>query len=468
MDQKQKEWLAKKIQSDPKFFFNKILGNYPWGKQLEIANAVRDHKYVTVRSAQGIGKSWVAGRIALQFLIAFPDSIVLTTAPTHRQVEDILWREIRGAYHASKVKLGGEILKKRLNISDSWYAFGFSTNDPFKFFGFHPTSSYILVIIDEASGFDEKGYEGIDGLLTPENARLLLIGNPTMISGRFYDSFKSPLYRKFHLSAFHSPNFTSFGITLDDIRKNEWEKKITGKLPHPYLTTPQWVYERYIEWGEESPLFQARILGEFPQQGSDAIIFLSWIERAKIAKIKSEDAPIEMGVDVARYGDDKTVFVIRKGAETLDIQVFSQMNTMETAGRLVQEIKRWNPETVRIDEIGMGAGVVDRLAEQNFKEVKGVNVAEKADDSEQFVNLRAELWWGLRKRFEDKDISIPDNDDLTSQLTSIKWKTNSRGQIQIESKENMKKRGLSSPDLADAMVLAFAATKVDKIDWGFA
>jgi len=166
-----------------------------------------------------------------------------------------------------------------------------------------------------------------------------------------------------------------------------------------------------------------------------------------------------LSLDPARFGEDSSVAIVREGNSVIWMEAWAKVDLMETTGRTVNLIQRFEPNHVNIDVIGIGAGVVDRLLEQKYR-ITGVNVAEKARDDERFANLRAEIYWELAKRFEDGEISIPDDLELVAQLSSIKYKFNSRGQLQIESKEEMKKRGMKSPDKADALALAFMQGRI--------
>ena len=169
--------------------------------------------------------------------------------------------------------------------------------------------------------------------------------------------------------------------------------------------------------------------------------------------------PIEIGVDVARFGTDRTVICVRQGNHVIALTQHHKLNTMQTTGLVVKAINDHNPQSVRIDEIGIGAGVLDRLHELNHNQVEGINVGNKATDPEHFFNLRSELYDNLRARFEEGTIVIPNDDDLIGQLAAIRVEYTSRGQLKVEAKETMRRRSLPSPDKADALLLAFAPTK---------
>ncbi len=164
-----------------------------------------------------------------------------------------------------------------------------------------------------------------------------------------------------------------------------------------------------------------------------------------------------LSCDPARFGDDTSVACVREGQRVIWLEQWAKTDLMETTGKIVNLMQRFSPDAVNVDVIGIGAGVVDRLKEQKFR-VNGVNVAESATDKLKYANVRAEAYWQLADRFQKAEISIPDNLDLIAQLSSIKYKFDSHGRLQIEEKEEMKKRGLKSPDIADAIMLAFMET----------
>jgi len=452
------------LQDEPVDFIELAFGDSMWEIPQRIANSVRDHTYTVVRSCHGASKSHTAARLALWFLYSFANSKVITTAPTWNQVENILWREIRSAKSRSRITLGGKHNLTDIDLGPDWFAMGLSTNEPDRMQGFHAIS--VLLIVDEASGVAEDIFNASEGIVSSEHARVLYIGNPTNTGGTFAKSFKLPGYSKIHISAFDTPNFTHFGITLEDIRQNTWQQKITGELPRPYLITPEWVYDKYLRWGEGNPMWDSRVLGNFPEQGEDTLIPLIRIEEAaRRSLVPLPTDPERIGVDVARHGADKTNFLYRKGPKVLDSKAFSQLDTMQTTQKL-RDYATERPEAeVAIDTVGIGAGVYDRLVQLlPERRIHEVNVGEKPYDTEQFVNLRAEIYWALRERFISGDIDLselpPDVlDELMGQLAQIKFRYTTKGQVQIESKEDMKKRGMASPDQADSLAIAYGRLK---------
>lgn len=427
-----------------------------------------------------------------------------------------MWREIATRYAKSKVKLSA----KEPNITGweltkNWYAVGLSTKDPDKFQGYHADSGYLLVVVDEAAGIDEALFEAIDAILTSDRCRLLMIGNPTSNSGTFRDSHK-PSYpaSKIKISAFDTPNFTANNIRNEDdlINAIETKQKLIEKAP--YLCSPIWVYERIKKWGIGSPMYQSRVRGEFPAEGENTLIPLTWIEAAtsdeRLDKLLGLDLPspeglspskmsdversnkakrcealaqykqsqeFVQGVDVARFGNDSTVIQPRFGWSVPHAKQYYKTDTMATAGNVWSNLRNKPTEMVNIDVIGLGAGTVDRLhelqQEQNaidnhqWTRIHGVNVALPSDKTPEntqmgYANLRAELYWTLRGLFERGEIYLEPNEyghpdeDLMSELSSIEYKFIG-GKIYVEEKHEMKKRlHGKSPDKADALMLTLA------------
>lgn len=443
--------MAERGQQDPVWWVSEVLGDRPWAKQREILEAVRDEREVNVRSCHSAGKSWVASRAALWFLYNHPDSLVITTAPTARQVRGILWKEIRLAHARSRVPLGGHLSLAGLRLGPAWQALGFTAaeHDPERFQGFHAIST--MVIVDEACGVSHEIDTAVDSILSGEHVRLLRIGNPTNISTPFGEAFRQMRGRRFAISAFDTPNFTSQGLTVDDLataKPGDWD--FGEELPHPTLVSPQWVLEKHRQWGGNSALFQARVLAEFPTGADTSLVSLGAVEAAVSREARHPGQRI-FGVDVARHGRDETVVAMIDGDSVQILAAWNGVDTMATVGRVIDLAKKHSPLRIHVDEIGLGAGVLDRLTELGQPAV-GVNVATRARDSDRFENLRAELFWNVREALVEGDLTLPNDDELVEQLASIQYEFTSRGRIKIESKATMS----TSPDRADAVALALA------------
>ena len=420
-----------------------------WSKQVEVLEAIKDSHRVAVKSGNGLGKGFSAAVAILWFLYCHDPAVVLSTAPTFRQVRHVLWREVHRLSRKARYSLRGKLLDTRLELSEGHFALGLSADSDNEFQGFH--SSNMLIVVDEAEGVEETIYEAIEAVMTSENCRLLLIGNPTTMSGTFRRAFHADrdLYHTITISALESPNV------------KEGKSVIRG------LTSWRWVEERRKVWGEENPIYQARVLGEFPDQGEDTLIALSYIEAAVNAEHNDPltTEPVIMAVDVARFGSDKSVILRRRGMVVEEIQSYRGLDTMELAGVVSKAVDAYQPEEIVIDEVGIGAGVVDWLRERGYR-VKGINVGRPAWESEHYANLRAEGCWNLRQLFLEGRVKIPSDNDLMGQLAALRYSFNSLGQVVIESKEEMRRRGVPSPDKADAMMLAFLSNRRKVRLWG--
>ena len=442
--------VTKYFLDHPDEWIEKELGCKLWEIQREIVRSVYQNSRTSVRSCTGSGKSFIAARAAVAFLLMHYPSTVITTAPTFRQVESILWREIRMAYGKCRIDLGGELKMTSINIEENWFAIGLSTDEPERFQGLH--NKNVLCIGDEASGLSPSVYAAIENPLATGNAHLLLIGNPTQPSGNFRDTFESNLYNHIHISAFDTPNFE--GLEVEDFRTGNWKAKVQNPLPYPFLITPQWVAERLEEWGESSFLWQVYVMGEFPEGGENNLFRWPDIEAA-VGRDVSEAGELLGGLDIARYGDSETVYITRKGDKVLSIDSWAHQDVLQTAGRMARLLRQKSPIAVRIDAtaIGQDDGVI--LRKEGFN-IEDVLVGNPAVDSEVFANRKAELYFMLKKKFEDGTISIPDDRKLMKELGEIRYHFHPRtGKYIIESKEEMRARGVKSPDRADALVLAF-------------
>jgi hypothetical protein len=433
----------------PLSFAKEVLQVKLWSKQKAVLAALPRHKRIAVKSGNGLGKGFCAAVAVLWFLYSHDPAIVLSTAPTFRQVRHILWRQIRRLYRPAAAALGGKMLDTRWELAEDRYALGLSADSADQFQGFH--SPNMLIVVDEAEGVSDEIYEAIEAIMTSAETRLLLIGNPTTVAGAFRRAFyqERHLYRTITISALDSPNVHG------------------GKVVIPGLTTSEWVQERLQIWGKDNPIYRARVLGEFPDQAEDTLIKLSDIEAATRqeasppAPSPSEmergfggEATAVLAVDVARFGSDRSVILRRRGHRVEDIQTFRGMDTMQLAGWVAVAIRDCQPSQVYIDEVGVGAGVVDRLREQGYP-VRGINVARAARQADVFANLRAEGYWRLRELFASGQILIPPDNQLMGELAALQYSYDSLGRVIMESKEAMRSGGVPSPDKADALMLAF-------------
>lgn len=440
-------WPSTKYQNDPAAFAIEILGIEPWGKQVEILNSIRDHKRVAVKSGHKIGKSNCAAIIAIWFYCSFNDARVILSSATARQIRDVLWREISKLYKKAKQKIGGnlhELPSSGLTSEDFREIKGFTSKDPEGFAG--TSGANILYIFDEASGIDDLIYQAADGNRAA-GAKIVLFSNPTKLSGEFHQAFtkKKHLYKCITVSSEETPNV------------------IQGIEVIPGLACRDWVEEKKLEWGEESPLYQVRVKGNFPNADQCTIVPLWLVEqsiengRSADLKDKRYQGKLHIGVDVARFGDDFSVICFRRG---LNVQRLIKKNGLNTT-QLVRLIEKSYTETrndrevkptIYIDVIGVGGGVADQIDRKKFDVIE-VNVAKRANNPKEYVRLRDELWFNIADWLKSGPCILPDDDDLAAELTCPLYFFDAQGRRQVESKDEIKKKIHRSPDSADALGL---------------
>lgn len=445
------------VLADPIRYARHVLGHELWEKQAEILSAVAaaPQARVAVKACHSSSKTFSAAEAVLWWVTAYSDGIAVTTAPTWTQVERLLWGEIHKAILGAAGRLAYPPLNKtELRLGPQNYAIGLSTNEGVRFQGFH---GRVLVVLDEAPGVLPEIYESIEGIRAGGDVRILALGNPVIASGPFFDAFTKNrhAWQTFTINAFDTPNLA--GVTLGQLLAMSDEELDVS--PCPYLVTRRWVREKHAEWGENHPLWQSRVLGDFPTQAEDALISLAWLEqgrRREPLKV-ADNQQYGAGIDVAGPGEDETVLVVRQGPNIIELRGWSNP---DPRGDVVAALAPWRDklEAVNVDSIGIGYNFGLHLRDQGLP-VQMVNVGESPDDREKYANLKAELYWGLRLRCEAGDFSGLDDETAIGQLAGIRYKHNARGQVVIESKDDAKKRGVSSPDRAEAVMLAFASRR---------
>ncbi|MCU6798007.1 terminase B [Paenibacillus sp. WQ 127069] len=445
-------------RKSPNSFFKEILLFNPDEWQANVSNDIANHRFVSVRSGQGVGKTALEAAVVLWFLCCFPFPRVVCTAPTRQQLNDVLWAEI------SKWQSKSLILKRILKWTktkiymrkheERWFATARTATKPENMQGFHEDN--MLFIVDEASGVEDRIMAAIFGTLSGDNNKLFMCGNPTKTSGFFFDSHNRDrsIYRTHQVSCLDSPRTSKENIEM--------------------------LKQKY---GEGSDVWRVRVEGQFPSGESDTFISLEAAEFAKSSiRIEPIGRKLVVGVDVARFGDDETSMYGRIGGKVVGQHHHHKQDTMVTAGwvlRMIEDIKvkilEIDEVEIRIDDDGVGGGVTDRLNEINEDRRLGYSIvpvhngAKAGDDY--YGNLGSELWGDIKELLEENMsnfilgnpgvLELPDDDKLVAQLSTRKWRMGSNGKIYLERKEDMKKRGLQSPDRADAFVLAFAEIEGD-------
>lgn len=453
-----KRFFQKKIpvyRKNPVTFAREVLLFEPDEWQRVALMDLAENPKVAIKSGQGVGKTGLEAVALLWFLCCYPYPRIVATAPTKQQLHDVLWSEV--SKWMSKSPLLSEILKwtktyiHMAGNEKRWFAVARTATKPENMQGFHEDN--MLFIVDEASGVADPIMEAILGTLSGENNKLLMCGNPTRASGTFYDAFHADrvMYKCHTVSSADSPRTNKENI-----------KSLIRK------------------YGRESNVVLVRVFGEFPKQEDDVFIILSLVGHCCMLDFPEDFLikRISFGVDVARYGSDETVIALNvSGKITLPV-TFRGQSLMTTVGKIVQlyrktvaDYPRYRGKIfVNIDDCGLGGGVTDRLEEVKREEklnrmvVVPVNAAgkvpeETVGDEKQracdiYDNMTTYLWGTVKELLIAEELSLQNDNDMVAQFSCRKYRLTSRGKMLLESKEEMKKRGINSPDRADAVSLS--------------
>jgi len=467
------------IKDDPLAF---VLLTYPWGEkntplenftgprkwQREVLTTLRDHikanngkiDYDTFRNAvasgRGIGKSALVSWLVHWMLSTRIGSTTIVSANSEAQLRSVTWAEITkwlamainshwfeiAATRIMPAKWITELVERDLKKGTRYWAVEgrlWSEENPDAYAGVHNWDG-VMLIFDEASGIPDSIWSVSDGFFTENTPHRFHIAfsNPRRNTGYFYEAFNSK--RAF---------WRTSNIDARDVEG-----------------TDKNLYQRILdEYGADSYQANVEVYGQFPSEGDDQFIPVNLIDDAmKRPRQKDETAPIVIGVDPARFGSDATVIAVRQGRDIIDIKRLRGADTMEVVGHVIDAIEEYKPALTVIDEGGLGAGVVDRLKEQRYK-IRGVNFGSKAKNQIMWGNKRAEMWGAMRDWL--KTGSVPADRFLKSDLIGPKTKPDSKGTLFLESKKDMRSRGLASPDAADAIAVTFAfpvASREGRVD----
>lgn len=426
--------LIKHYRDHPAKWIEDAFGVELWEKQVEIVNTVWNNRYTAVKSCYASGKSFTGAVLVHAFVHLYKPSIVVTTAPTYSQLSNI-WQEVNRLHENAIRDLGSECLKHELRLGSGHRAVGISTNVPENIQGRH--APHVLIIEDESAAIDEEIHKRLNALMTGEDCHMLSIGNPLDPSGHFHEMFQNPDIAKMTISAFDTPNV------------QEGEEVIPG------LVTQTWIEERRQEYGKGSPLWKSEVLGEFPPEAEDTLIPLSWVRKAQVRwqEAQASDGQTVYGLDPSGGGMNETCICPRTGNYVHNLKAKQVSEPQEIVNFTRNHIPFNYP--VYLDKIGVGFGIEGMLANEGFS-TTGVNVQTKPTSDEaqnRFRNLRAQLYWSLRDQLnpnQKNPMALPPDDTLASQLTAIKYETDTKGRIKIESKKDME---MDSPDRADALML---------------
>lgn len=449
----------------PVKFQEAFLGRKLWAKQREICDKVvySPKRSTSIKGCHGSGKTFVVSGLIPYEVLSDEGSIVLTIAPTLRQVK-LMWNEIETAIRALPMRLP-ERTTTGWQLSNTNYAMGFSSSKGVNAQGFH--GKRVLIIADEAIGISPDLWDAVEGIRAAGDVRLVKLCNPTVPSGAPFEDFTRLRNQTecVTISAFDTPNLE--GLTLESLL--ELPDEDLDYAPFPWLTRRRWVKEMYYKWGPTNPRFLSRVLGEFPSQADNSVFSLEWIEKASlpveqetmdldIEKLLARGVSIQVGVDVAGPGEDETVATARIGMYVVAKQSWSESDSRGSVVRFLNEVKRKYPGArmiIVVDTVGIGFHMGTHLIDYHY-DVRPFVAGMKPMDPFLFANWKAEAYWGLREMMSLGQVKGLEDEDTKAQLSDILYSETPAGKIEIESKEDARKRGSSSPDRAESLVMAFA------------
>lgn len=403
----------------------------------------------------------VAAMVALWFFCTRKPAVVITTAPTGRQVKNLLWRYIRKMHARATRKLPGRVLSVEIktdNAADSdWWALGFASRDSNAAQGVH--SENVLIVYDEATGIPDEIRNSMEGALGDSNARELALGNPTADNGFFRDAWEKSqeFWHTINISALRTPNVRARKRLIPGLVGHEWVEKIRRRF------------------GEQSPFWVCRVLGQFFNFGEEKTIPPSWVKLAQQRYHQMQDGlPRRLLVDpAASANNDSTGVVLQAGLRLRAIEKYQEPDTQANARRILRKAIELHCTEIRVDVTGPTKGIGDKLVELKSQgHANGITITcvgwgESAKNPEFFDRQMDEMWFSCRDAFnpgtpEEPNLKVvglcPDGelaDELAEQLSVRGYTLSKHGKIKVESKPELRKRGVESPDLADALVMGF-------------
>jgi hypothetical protein len=420
---------------DPVGFVVDVLGANPspWQREFLIAVA-RGERRITVRAGHGVGKSTACSWALIWHMVTRYPQKAVVTAPTAAQLFDALFAELKAWINRlppilrdSFEVFSDKVAFKAAPESSFISARTSSAERPEALAGVH--SEHVLLVVDEASAVPEAVFEAAAGSMSGHSATTILISNPTRNSGLFYKTH--------HQLA------------------SDWFRLHVSCIGNP-LVTEDFVRQIAATYGESSNAYRIRVLGEFALTDDDTLIGAELVDSAIDRDVTvTEDEPMIYGLDVARFGTDRTALCKRRGNLVVEIKSWGGLDLMQTVGMVVNEAKLDRPAEICVDTIGLGSGVADRLREQGFN-VKDVNVSESSAMNPNANKLRDELWMSAKDWLSTRAVKLPKDDMLRMELVAPRYTFTSSGKLVVESKDSMRKRGQRSPDLADSLCLTFA------------
>ena len=429
--------FIERYKTDPVGFVRNVLQADPLPWQEDFLRAIaKGERRISVRAGHGVGKSTACSwALIWHAMTRYPQKAVVT-APTAAQLYDALFAELKTwinklppVLRESFEVFSDKITLKAAPEGSFISARTSSAERPEALAGVH--SEHVLLVVDEASAVPEAVFEAAAGSMSGHSATTILISNPTRNSGLFYKTH--------HELA------------------SDWKRMHVSCLANP-LVSDDFVKQIKATYGEDSNAFRIRVLGESALADDNTLIPAEMVDGAMERDVvAAKEEPLVYGVDVARFGTDRTALCKRRGNVVVEIKSWGGLDLMQTVGTIVNEAKVDDPEEICVDTIGLGSGVADRLREMGFN-VRDVNVAESSAMNPNANRLRDELWMSVKDWLETRAVKLPKDETLRHELVAPRYTFTSNGKVQVESKDGMRKRGMRSPDLADSLCLTFAGT----------
>lgn len=426
-------FIAVEYFGNPVGYVREVIQAEPDEWQIDVMNAVVSNQRVAVASGHGIGKSALIAWLIHWFISTRPDPQIVVTANTKNQLDSKTWRELAKWNKQALNSAWFEYSATKFFLKDSpetWFAAAipWTEHNSESFAGTH--EEHVLVLFDEASNIAQTIWDVVEGAMTTAGAKWVAFGNPTRNTGAFRECFGKFRHR------WVTRQIDSRTAKMVDRRQVD-----------------QWV----SDYGEDSDFVRIRVRGEFPRAGSNQFISGEYVEQCAAYKAEGYESQAKiLAVDVARFGDDSSVLCLRQGRKTWPLIKYKGLDLMALSSRVIECIDNHKPDAVVVDGVGIGAGVVDRLKQLGYGDlVTELNGGSTPLDADVYFNRRAELW-GLMRDALKAGFEIPDDRELRDDLIGPEYGFDAKQRIQLEKKEDMKKRGLSSPDCGDALAMTFA------------
>lgn len=464
---KQATKVRDRYRADPERFLVEVLDvqeEFIWDGMRKIITSVRDHKKTAVKAGHSVSKSFTMSRLVLWFLYCYYPSTVITTAPSFPQVEEILWREIREAHSKSKIPLGGNVTRTKIDLQvetgDKWFAYGFATKadtvtkEATRMQGYH--NKNVLIVFDEAAGIVREIWHAAMSLLASGHTRFAAIGNPTSPLGEFVECFSDPTFNKVTISVKDTPNYIQDREVIPGLSGREYEEDVRKKF------------------GDDSNYYKARVLGEIPSEDPDALIPVSWVEKAEERDVQTIKSYVKrfVTVDVADGDDenqkedpsrasehDETVIKAWENKIEIDQVILKNKKIEECEPYVWRMLRKIGGNCAIVDGDGIGRVMVKLLNASKDEKTKIISFqgsSKLVNNKDDFETRYSEGHWAMRLDFENNQIGISRDPEQRQELVAVRLVNHRRGFITIEKKKFLKKKIGRSPGKKDNIMMMSA------------